>query len=102
VRYYIPTTPLTVLVTLAAGTAGWNAPQVPHPPLTVGVALCLISAGVTVYIVTRVNLRLFFTADTTPERKAILARRWVRLNHVRLATLGTAATLLVWTLTRHS
>jgi hypothetical protein len=100
VRYYIPATPLTALVTVTAGVAGWNVPQVARPPLALGVALCLVSAAVTVYIVTRVNLRLFFAADTAPEQKAMLARRWVRLNRVRLVTVGAAAILLVVTLIR--
>ncbi len=32
VRYYIPATPATAVLTVAAGTAGWNAPQCSSPP----------------------------------------------------------------------
>jgi hypothetical protein len=99
VRYYIPATPLTVLVTIMAGIAGWNTPHLSRLSLTLGVALSLISAAVTGYIVARVNLRLFFAPDTSPAQQAVLARRWGRLNYVRLATVGTAGTLLMWTLT---
>jgi hypothetical protein len=100
VRYYIPVTPLTVLVTVSAGIAGWRTPQGPHLPLALGIGLSLISAAVTGYIVARVNMRLFFAADTTAEQKVVLARRWTRLNYTRLTTLGAAGTLLVWALGR--
>ncbi|GAA3929122.1 anthrone oxygenase family protein [Actinoplanes auranticolor] len=100
VRYYIPATPLTALVTVAAGVAGRQVPEVSHLPLALSVVLCLVSAAVTVFIVTRVNVRLFLAPDVPPDRQAVLARRWVRLNHVRLVTVGAAGALLVWTLVR--
>jgi hypothetical protein len=100
VRYYIPATPLTALVTVAAGVAGWRTPQVSHLLLVLSVVLCLAGAAVTAFIVTRVNVRLFLAPDVPPDRKAALARRWVRLNYVRLAAVGTAAALLVGTLVR--
>ncbi|GAA3388513.1 hypothetical protein [Cryptosporangium minutisporangium] len=102
VRYYVPITPLTVLVTVSAGIAGWRTPDGPHPALGLGVALSLISAAVTGYIVARVNLPLFFVADTPAEQKVMLARRWARLNYIRLTTLGATGTLLVWALTQAS
>lgn len=100
VRYYVPATPVTVLATVAGTTAGWNVPHADRLPLALGTVLCLVSAAITVYIVAQVNVRLFVAAGTTPEQKRSLARRWVRLNHVRLVTLGAAGALLTWTLAR--
>ena len=102
VRYYIPATPLTIVVTVSAGIVGWSALPELRLPLASGVGFSLASAAVTAYIVARVNLRLFFADDTTAEQKAILARRWTTLNYARLATLIAAGALLVYALTRAS
>jgi uncharacterized membrane protein len=99
---YIPATPLTVLMTVSAGLIGWSALPGLRLPLAFGVAFSLASAAVTAYFVARVNLRLFFAADTTAEQKVVLARRWTTLNYARLATLTAAGALLVYALTRAS
>jgi hypothetical protein len=66
VRYYIPITPLTVLVTLAAVAAGRRTAPTTRRALLIGLALTIAGAAVTGYLVTQINLELFFDTATTP------------------------------------
>jgi hypothetical protein len=94
VRYYIPITPLTVLVTAAAALAGWRARSPAGRMLLAGLTLTVAGAAVTGYMVGQINLDLFFDAATAPDRREALADRWVLWNYVRLATVGGALACL--------
>ena len=100
VRYYIPLTPLTVLVTAAAAVVGWRTRSAARRTLLIGLTLTTVAAAVTGYIVGQINLDLFFDAATSPDSREALADRWTLWNYVRLATVGSALAALVaawWT-----
>jgi len=95
VRYYIPLTPLTVLVTAAAAVVGWRTRSAARRTLLIGLTLTTVAAAVTGYIVGQINLDLFFDAATSPDSREALADRWTLWNYVRLATVGSALAALI-------
>lgn len=90
VRYYIPITPITVLVTAAAALVGWRTRSAARRPLLIGLMLTAVSAAVTAYLISQINLDLFFDATTSRDSRESLADRWTLWNYVRLATVGSA------------
>ena len=95
VRYYIPLTPLTVLVTAAAALVGWRTRSTARRTLLIAVTLTAISGVVTGHLISQINLDLFFDAATTPDSREALADRWTLWNYVRLATVGSALAGLI-------
>ena len=86
-RYYVPGLPFTVPAALVALVAGWEVPR-PRRWLAVFVGCSAAGAALTGYLVRRVNVPLFFSAEPVGDaERAALLRTWYRLNGVRLALL---------------
>lgn len=93
IRYYVPITQLAVLALWAASFIGWSA----VPPLRRWLGAASVSALaallLTGYIVTQLNLRLFFGQKTpTVSEAGPLMQQWQWLNYSRLALVSLALT----------
>ncbi|HEX5118607.1 MAG TPA: anthrone oxygenase family protein [Pseudonocardiaceae bacterium] len=90
VRYYAAAVPATVPALAAAVVQGWPARQ-SRPWLAVSAACTVTGVAATAYLVRTVNLRLFYGTEPVPDdERAVLLRRWYRVNAARLALPGAA------------
>ena len=92
VRYYAPAAPVALIGTLGAAITGLGSARSKRW-LAISTGCWLSGAVLTAYLVRKVNLKLFFTADPPPpaDRNALL-RTWYRLNVLRTAAAGGAET----------
>lgn len=95
VPYYVPMVPLAVLATLAALGVGWRFERVLRGRLLGAAVLSAGAVLLSVYIVTQLNLSLFFDPSTSADRLDALIRRWMLLNYGRLGLVGATLVLLL-------
>jgi hypothetical protein len=60
IYYFIPISPISVLATVAALAIGWHSPVKQHKWLIGAASFALFTGLLTVYIVTQINLKLYF------------------------------------------
>jgi hypothetical protein len=90
VRYYVPAAPLTLAATFGAVITGWRTART-RRWLATAAASSMTGVAATAYLVRRVNLPLFFSADPpSPADRYDLVRTWHRVNLLRIAAAGVA------------
>ena len=90
VRYYLPGIPVLIGGTVAAAASGWKV-RGERPWLLALGSTTFAGLAATVYLVQRVNRRLFVAGQPVePAEREQLLRMWYRLNLVRLAAAGAA------------
>ena len=86
-RYYVPGIPLTVPAALVTLVAGWPDPR-QRRWLAVFASCSATGGAITGYLVRRVNIPLFFSAEPVDAAQRVaLLRTWYRLNGARLVVL---------------
>lgn len=91
VRYYVPLAPLTVIATVATLLLGWRPMRQQRRWLVTATALSVSAALLTTYIVTQLNIRLFFNVSpVSAEERADLMAQWFTLNYGRLGLVACA------------
>ena len=90
-RYYVPTTQVAIVLLWAASLLAWRAVPEARRWLGLGSLLALAATVLTIYIVTQLNLRLFFgDRPLALSEAAPLMRQWALLNDARLVLVGSA------------
>jgi hypothetical protein len=90
IRYYVPTTWVAVVLLWAATILGWRAMPDAKRWLAVGSASSVAAVALSVYIITQLNLRLFYIGPVREiESVRPLMERWQILNWVRVSIVGT-------------
>jgi hypothetical protein len=85
--YFVPAGPLTLAASVGALAVGGHDRRW----LAAGATATTAAAGLTAYVVTRVNVPLLLDErEPTPDEKAALLRKWYRLNALRIALVGSA------------
>jgi hypothetical protein len=89
IRYYVPATWVAVVLLWAATLLGWRAIPAAKGWLAAASASSLAAVALSVYIITRLNLRLFLNGPVR-EIDAVrpLMERWQVLNWVRVVIVG--------------
>jgi hypothetical protein len=87
-RYHLPAAPIVLGSTVAAVVQGLREDG-DRPALLAAAACSLSAAGLTGYLVRRVNLRLLGDGPPLgPDERQALTNRWYGANRVRLALLA--------------
>ena len=102
VRYYLPGVPVVIGATLLAVLSGWKWRS--ERPWLACLALSTLSGAVaTVYLVLKVNLKLFYSGHTgAPIDQMRLLGIWYRGNLLRLLSSGSAWVIAAWLASRLS
>jgi Domain of unknown function (DUF1772) len=89
-RYYLPAAPVAVAAILGAVITGLGSAR-SKLWLAISASCWVSGAGLTAYLVRKVNLKLFFAAEPPrPTDRDTLLRTWYRLNVLRAAAAGGA------------
>lgn len=90
VSYYVPVGGIALALALGTAiTSEWE--QAPgHGWFALAAALWVLAAALTGYVVARINLGLFFRAQTDLTEVGRQLRRWTRLNFLRVVILGAS------------
>lgn len=91
VRYYVPTTWVAAVLLWVATVLGWRSQSGARRWLAAASVATLAALLLTAYIITQLNLKLFF-GPPAHEAESVrpLMERWQALNWVRVALVGIA------------
>jgi hypothetical protein len=90
VRYYVPVTQLAIVLLWVASALTWRAVPISRRWLGIASIAGALALVLTIYIVTQLNLRLFFGGTALDVAQATpLMQQWQALNYLRVLLVGT-------------